>query len=180
MPGLRRRLADDLCRGSAAGLRMIFAGASERLRKLAEQLFDDLLTVAKNFIQSTTDDKGIGQVAEKSKRYGVMYLVGHFYPPFYSPEMMLVMPKAIRAAALFVDKRMSRFYLRDLGKPVRPQPWQGPQFVFDALSGINAIALCSGQHDEFHIGWGDEGKICRIGEKRPDFKQGSWDELDAM
>ncbi len=139
-----------------------------------------MLTIQEKLVQFRTDDQGIGQVAKKTEGDGVMYLVGHLYPAGYIPEMMLMMPKAVGAAALFIGKRMSRLYLGDLGKPTRSHPTQGPKLIFDELPGENSIPFRGRKNDKFHLGWRDDGKIGWIGEKRPDFIEGSRDELDAV
>ena len=94
--------------------------------------------------------------------------------------MMLVMPEAIGAAALLVDKGMSRLNLGDLGEPARPHPTQWPKLVLDELPGVNSIPFGGGKNLEFHLGRGEEGKIGRIREKRPDLIERSRNELDAM
>ena len=54
-----------------------------------------------------------------------MYDIRHLDGPFHFPEMMLVMPKAVRTAALLVYEVMPLDDMGDLRHPIDPKAGYG-------------------------------------------------------
>lgn len=141
----------------------------------------DLLTpVEKDLFQPRPHKEGVGEIAQRPKRDRIMDEIGHLDAPLYFPKMMLMMPQAVRALALLVDEVMPLFDLRDLREPARAEPGQWPEFIFEELSGIDAIPPRRRKDHKLHAGRGYPGQISGVHEKGPHFLQGSGDELYPM
>src|SRR6478752_2574928 len=83
----------------------------------------------------------MGNISQYPKRNFVVNDIRHFHAAFYLLKMMLVMPHAIGAVALFIGKIFFVFYMGYFGHPIEWNAEDGTDIIFNNLAGINLVAL---------------------------------------
>lgn len=101
-----------------------------------------------------------------------MHEVRHFHAVRAFAEVVLMMPKAIRAEALFIHKKMRRVDVRDLRDPIECNPAPRPNLIGDDHAGIHFFGQI-GSNSEIQPRGRNLGEIVRVGKKIPRARQGN-------
>jgi hypothetical protein len=82
---------------------------------------------------------------------------------------MLVMPEGVWTEALFIDKEMQVFAMRDFGGPSKRHERSRLDAVVDNHSGMHFFSAHISENSELHVIGGDFVQVFRTGEKIPSF-----------
>lgn len=107
--------------------------------------------------------------AEEAQWHCVIDDVGHDHVIAFVFEEMLVMPEGVGAEALFIDKEMQVFAMRDLGGPSKRHERRRLDAVVDNHTCVHLLATHIGEDAELHVIGGDFVEVFRTGEKIPGF-----------
>lgn len=105
------------------------------------------------------DPEGVGEVADRAERKCVGYVVMHEHAVVFGFEAVFVIPEAIGADALFIDKAHARFDVADFRQPVDPDQRRDANAVGDHLPGMHRAGFADGA--ELHLGWSQSVEIGR-------------------
>lgn len=80
---------------------------------------------------------------------------------------MLVVPKAIGAKSLFIDKKHLIFNVGDFGNPSNPKEWVNGNFILDDLPCKHLMTFASVENFKVQLGWGDDSQVIGRAKKLP-------------
>lgn len=100
--------------------------------------------------------------------------IHHANPPIFGIKEMLMMPKAIRTKALFINKKFFVLDMRNFGNPSNPKEWVNRNFVLDDLPRKHLAALTSIKNFEVQFRWSNKGQVIGRAKKVPGLVKGGW------
>ncbi len=107
------------------------------------------------------------EFAQRAERENVGDAVCHFDPTGVELlKVMLMVPDAVRADALFIHEESPRLDVCDLREPAHGDAEQRTHAVFDHHAGMNALRQ-RGEDGEVQFGRCDLGEVARVGKEIP-------------
>lgn len=154
---------------------------ARKVHQLAfKELGNLLISKIKNTFQLLFDEQTMGNFSQKIKRQLIVYNVCHVNARFCLHKMMFVMPDVIRTHTLFIYKKLSFGYMRNLRHPKQGNAQNGRHFISNNLTGINVLREVGAGYLKIHVFRCDGSQILGIGEESPDLFEAGLNRLFVL
>lgn len=120
--------------------------------------------MVENALHFIAHENRVHHITQRAKGQGIVHFILHESAAIPRLEAVEMMPKAVGAAALFIDELLHRHHCFDLSHPALPRQRRHPDSVGDDLALKHWLWLSRGD-SESQLGRGDGVEILRVGKK---------------